>query len=85
MKAILDAAAAEERATHAYHNRTGDLEASTFASDIIEDGDAREVQLGARTEYAQYVNDRGLMRIDDLARRAEVDVRAVFEGLAKKI
>ena len=85
MKTILDDAAAQERATHAYQNRTGDLEASTYASDVITIGDAHEVQLGARTEYAEYVNARGLMTIGDRAAQAEVDIRAVFEALTKKI
>jgi len=85
MKATLDAAAADERASHAYQNRTGDLESSTYASEIISIGDADEVQLGAREPYAEYVNQRGLMRIDELAAEAEGEIAYLFDALVRVI
>jgi hypothetical protein len=78
MKGILDEKAAEERSGHAYQNRTGDLEASTYAE--AAGGDA--VAFGARTEYAEYVNRRGLMRVDELAAEAELEIAYLYEGLS---
>lgn len=85
MKGTLDAKAAAERASHGYQNRTGDLEASTFASEVISIGDADEVQLGARAPYARWVNERGLMRIDELAAEATDELGYLFAGLARVI
>ncbi len=82
MKALLDATAAEARRAHEYQNRTGELEASTYASDILSLGDADEVQLGVRTSYAEYVNQRGLVGIDELAGEAEVEIAYLLDGLA---
>lgn len=82
MKQILDQKAAEERRTHGYQNRTGDLEASTLATDVIEVGDTRVVQLEASMEYASYVNrhPRGLMNIDALAAEAEREIDYMLDG-----
>jgi hypothetical protein len=85
MKATLDAKAATERATHDYQNRTGELEASTYASEVISIGDADEVQLGARAPYARYVAVRGLMRIDELAAEADGELAYLFAGLSRVI
>lgn len=74
MKRILDGAAAKERASHTYQNRTGDLERGTQAGPIEGTGDAYFVQLMADTEYASYVNARGYMRIDEFAREAEREI-----------
>jgi hypothetical protein len=64
-------AAAEERRTHAYRNRTGRLQASTAA---VPFGAGIDAEFGctveASTPYAGFVNNRGLMRIDQLAERA---------------
>jgi hypothetical protein len=81
MKATLDAKAAEERAEHAYQNRTGDLEKSTTATEVISAGERDLVQLQADTPYAVYVNRRGLMRIDALAAEAETELAYLFDGL----
>lgn len=85
MKARLDAAAAEERSTHRYQNRTGDLEAGTRAGEVLSTGDVDVVQLTADTPYAVYVNTRGFMRIDELAAGAESDIGAIFEALPSAI
>ena len=85
MKAILDAKAEQERSGHGYQSRSGDLEASTYASDVFSTGDADEVQLGAREPYAVYVNARGLMGLDELAAAAEGEIGELFEALSRAI
>lgn len=80
MKRILDRKATEERRTHRYKNRSGDLEASTLATDVIEVGDQRVVQLEAGEEYASYVARRGLMGLDDLATEAEQEIDLFLDG-----
>jgi hypothetical protein len=80
MKKILDAAAREERRTHQYRNRTRNLEESTFATEVRGDGDEVSVEIGARTHYASYVDNRGLMRIRELTERAATEIDYRFEG-----
>lgn len=71
MKRILDAAAASERRTHAYKNRTRQLQTNTRASDVVEVGDQSMVMLEMDTDYASYVVAKGLSRIDEVAKMAE--------------
>jgi len=82
MQRRLAEAAKVERATHAYNNRTGNLEASTQASEVRETGDAVEVTLVAEMPYASYVNDRGLMTIDDSAAAAATDIDFILDATA---
>jgi hypothetical protein len=81
MKALLDAKAAQERETHGYQNRTGDLEASTYASDVVSTANGDAIEFGARMPYASYVAQRGLTRVEELAAEAEVELGYLFEGL----
>jgi len=81
MQRTVARAAADERRTHAYQNRTGDLEASTQASEVISAGDVDAVTLSADMPYASYVNDRGLMRIDERAEEAGEELEFLFDGL----
>lgn len=85
MKTTLDAAAEHERSSHDYQNRTGDLEAETQATDLEESPDAYSVTLLADTDYAEYVNRRGLMTIDDTATEAETELQYYFEAEADRI
>jgi hypothetical protein len=85
MQRLLVGKAAEERRTHAYRNRTGDLEASTQASNVVEIGDQFLVQLEAAEEYASYVDNRGLMRIHELAQEAETEIDYMFDGDAERL
>lgn len=84
MHRIVESKARMERADHAYRNRTYRLERSTFATVPTFSGDV-EVELGARMYYASYVNNRGLMRIDERARRAETEIEYLFDGTAEAI
>jgi hypothetical protein len=82
MQRTVASAAREERQTHGYQNRTGDLEASTQASEVMSVGDTDVVTLQADTSYASYVNDRGLMRLDELAATAGEELEYLFDGVA---
>jgi hypothetical protein len=82
MQKTLARAARTERRTHAYHNRTGNLQASTTASERMTVGDTDAVTLSADTPYAVYVNRRGLMRIDELAAEAEQELAYLFDSLS---
>jgi hypothetical protein len=85
MKRILDRAASTERRTHDYKNQTGYLEASTFAGDIEHNGDDYTVDFGARAPYAEYVNNRGLMHIDELGQEAETMIDYFIDAEAEKL
>lgn len=82
--------AEQERRSHAYTNRTGYLEASTLvkAWDVSDPG--VEFVAGpfapnpkGSMAYASYVNNRGLMQIDQLAQQATGAVVIALEGLVK--
>jgi hypothetical protein len=85
MLGILREKAAEERDTHAYQNRTGNLEASTFASEIYREGDDERVEFGARTFYAGFVNKRGLMQVDELEQQAETEIDFLLDSEAERL
>lgn len=80
MKKRLDAAALEERRTHEYKNRTHDLENSTQAGEIIDVGNQKVVQLTMGMPYASYVNNRGLSRIDEIAKEAETETEYLLDS-----
>lgn len=84
-KRILDAHAADARRTHAYRNRTFNLERSTFASEI--EGDAAEFssEFGARVFYSSFVERRGYQNIDGHAREAEVEIDYMLDGEAEQL
>lgn len=72
-----------EKATHAYQNRTGRLEASTqgFSMAGAADGDF-DVLLRAGMDYASYVNARGFMTIDASARYVDRRITALIGQIA---
>jgi hypothetical protein len=80
MKAILDAAAAEDRDGHEYVNRTTNAEASTVAGDLDTTGAAFWCKLGMHVEYAEYLDRRGLTRIVELAEQADSELDYYFDG-----
>ena len=76
--------AAEERATHAYQNRTGRLEESTRA-EVLRAGDAVRADLimGRMPEvhYATYIVGRGFSSFEDIGERAAVRIEARMMAL----
>lgn len=82
MKRVLDAKAREERRTHGYQNRTGYLEASTYASEIETSGDTSSVEFGARATYASFLEARGLQDVTVKADDAAAELATMFEFLA---
>ena len=79
-----------ERNSHAYTNRTGFLEASTLVKALDVSDPAVEFVAGpfapnpnGSMAYASYVNARGLMNIDDLAKQADGAVSKALEKLVK--
>lgn len=80
MLRILRRAAAEEVSGHTYQNRTTNLENSTFASDIRQGYGEYSVELGARMEYASFVEGRGYSRITEIAEAAFTEVDYYFDG-----
>lgn len=85
MKKILDAAAAEERATHVYNNYTFRLEGSTFALGPLFRGDDVEVEYGARMEYASFVENRGRTRVRELGLKAGTEIDYLFDAEADEL
>lgn len=74
---ILKRAAAGERSGHAYTNRTGNLELHTIGGADPSPG-GFEGTLEAGEEYASYVNAKGLMKIDQQAAKATVEIEALI-------
>ena len=85
MKATLDAAAENERATHEYQNRTGNAEASTQAGELQQSGDSVSVEFGMGVEYAIYLDERGLTGIVAAAEGAETELQYYFEAERDRI
>lgn len=81
MHRIVAQAAADERRSHGYQNRTGDLERSTRATEPVVTDDSVQVDLVAGMEYASYVNTRGLMTIDEAAERAGNEIEFYLDGV----
>jgi hypothetical protein len=82
--------AEQARRSHGYQNRTGYLEASTLVKALDVSDPAVEFVAGpfapnpkGSMAYASYVNDRGLMNIDDLSARAVPAVKRALEKLVK--
>jgi hypothetical protein len=73
MRHAVEEAAAFERANHTYINRTGNLEKSTVGR-IVKSGDEFEMTLEMGMDYASYVVDKGLSKIDVAAKMAEADI-----------
>lgn len=72
MLSVAKAFANEERASHTYQNRTGDLESSTRAVDVGTFADSATVDLcmgDDRATYASYVVARGFSSFPDIAKR----------------
>lgn len=82
---IIERAAATERRTHPWRNRTYHLEQSTFATELRKNSDGYEVELGARTFYASFVDDRGFMRLPQLAERAAIEIDYYLDGEAERL
>lgn len=79
MHAILESAAADERASHDYTNRTHNLEDSTFATELEGSADEQSVEIGARTFYASFVEARGFQDIELKIADAEVAIETMFD------
>lgn len=85
MKAILDGAAADERGSHDYQNRSGDAELSTQAGDLVQAGDFVSVEFGMGVDYAIYLDRRGLTQIVEIAGQADTELEFYFEGERDRI
>lgn len=74
-------AAMDERATHAYRNRSNKLEKNTKG--VLERSGIREtrVALVMDRSYASYVRARGLTQIDSYALQAEKQMEALFNTI----
>jgi len=87
MLGIAERAADEERRSHAYQNRTGNLEASTVGIEAGESGDlyAVELRMGdADAPYASFVVNRGFSRFHDIAKRAANAIASMVSRTEKK-
>ena len=73
MRHAVEDAAAFERANHMYINRTGNLERSTIGK-VTKDGAEFEITLEMGMDYASYVADKGLSKIDVAAKMAEAEI-----------
>lgn len=82
---IIERAASTERRTHPWRNRTYHLEQSTFATELQKTSDGYEVELGARTFYASFVDNRGFMRLPQLAERAALEIDYYLDGEAERL
>ena len=71
MLGVIGKAAAKERRSHAYNNRTGDLEQSTEAILISSSPSLTQVDLVMGMHYAEYIHKRGLTNIDQVRQEAE--------------
>lgn len=83
MQGAVGLAAAYERSTHRYQNRTYRLERSTVGQGVRYSRAEATVQLVMGMDYAVYVRARGLSNIDDAARRADEAMRDAFETFAR--
>jgi len=82
MLAAASSGAAYERGTHAYRNRTGNLERSTQAKTLRVSGSEIRVQLAMMMPYAGYVRARGLSNIDEAAEKTTDMIVSSFAKLA---
>jgi hypothetical protein len=82
---IAKGVATEERQSHEYRNRTGDLQRSTEAKVYTDDATGLEIIYGAYEEYASYVEDRGLSRVTELWDDAQADFDFMVEDIELEI
>jgi hypothetical protein len=85
MKAVLDVAALEERRSHEYRNRTGNLQRSTQARIDSRSADGASVELEMGEDYASYVVRKGLSHIEEEAHMAERGIDLALEAMAGRI
>ncbi len=86
MRGVLRVAARNERAQHAYQNRTGRLQASTRGEVLSASASggvhgvlyAGPADAPSGVPYASFVLGRGLMVIDDQAEAAEMALERIF-------
>ena len=78
-------AAEEERGGHTYENRTGDLEASTYAVVVESSEDHFDVEFGAREGYASYLERRGLSHVTLLYNDALEEVASDIDAMGQRI
>lgn len=77
-------AARFERDSHAYHNRTGKLEASTLAT-VSEGADEATLTLDMGMPYASYVDDLGYSNIGEAAGMIDHELSAGFEAMGHEL
>jgi hypothetical protein len=82
---LVDEAAEEERSTDTYQNRTGNLREGTVSIEVYRDDDGIEIQFTAMADYASYVNDKGSMRIDELAAETDTIIQFYLDSEAERL
>jgi hypothetical protein len=89
LKQVVALGAAFERLSHGYHNRSGQLEASTHERVVRSTARLSQVDLEMgyqpNADYASYIVGRGLSRISEAARNVEEELRERFEGMAYRL
>lgn len=84
MKAVVDVAAAYERANKTYQDRTGTLRKETQGRIETNRRNEAEVVLEMDTYYASYVVARGFSAIAQAERAAELAMDDLFDRLDKE-
>ena len=85
MRPPLVLAAAGERATHLYRNRTGNLQDSTAAETVEATRERVSVSLQMTMHYAEFVWRRGLSAIDSYGAAADQEIKRRFAEQADRI
>ena len=85
MRPSLVLAAAGERATHLYRNRTGNLQASTAAETVEATRERVSVSLQMTMHYAEFVWRRGLSAIDSYGAAADQEIKRRFAEQMERI
>lgn len=85
MLEIAERAAQHERQTHAYQNRTGELQASTVANEIdVDDRFIVELRMGnAEAFYAPFVVARGYSAFPEIAEKAGKAIASMVDRAVK--
>jgi hypothetical protein len=78
-------AAARERDTHLYRNRTGNLERSTAAEALEATAERVSVSLQMTKPYAEFVWRRGLSELDTYGIQADQAIKRRFSEQLKRI
>ncbi len=82
---ILQRAANEERATHAYQNQTGHAQQGTKSSVVSESDNEFLATLEMGEEYSSYLIARGYSNFDEIAKKATREVERHVQSAGKRV